>query len=75
MGIGSISNSTARVGVVFCCGFQSPMGIGSISNLAGQHQHRKWRMVSIPNGDRLYLELLHEAPKDWFLVGFNPQWG
>ena len=56
MGIGITSNFIAAMLVLIFWRFQSPMGIGITSNFVPFHCLRDVSCVSIPNGDRHYLE-------------------
>ena len=56
MGIGITSNESVGACVVSTTEFQSPMGIGITSNQPEMVGTMVQPAVSIPNGDRHYLE-------------------
>ena len=51
------------------------MGIGITSNAGADGADVRHTNVSIPNGDRHYLELGETAQLGWNAARFNPQWG
>ena len=51
------------------------MGIGITSNGVPEWRWRYYPDVSIPNGDRHYLEPSSLLPFDGHTRSFNPQWG
>ena len=51
--------------------FQSPMGIGITSNFLGRWTSKHIEMVSIPNGDRHYLERHPDSPQRKTRVGVS----
>ena len=55
--------------------FQSPMGIGITSNASFSRTLCKTLQVSIPNGDRHYLEQKPARDGESRVDCFNPQWG
>ena len=55
--------------------FQSPMGIGITSNVPIMLNLDLIAAVSIPNGDRHYLERSNSQMSGMKWQSFNPQWG
>ena len=76
MGIGITSNPILLYALANSLLFQSPMGIGITSNSGCSEDRIDSPNVSIPNGDRHYLELaLSLLPLGGIDLSFNPQWG